>query len=57
MEYNIHIQTKKHKIAIGLLEKQTDFNCEKCNYITKLKQNYEKHILTKTHIDNHKVVL
>lgn len=48
-EYTIHIQTKKHKIACGEIEKQTEFRCEKCNYTTGLKQNYEKHCLTKTH--------
>lgn len=52
MELNIHKQTMKHKIRIGEIEKQTDFKCEVCNYETKLKQNWEKHILTKTHIYN-----
>ena len=30
----------------------TKFCCEKCNYSTIKKQNYDKHILTKKHIDN-----
>ena len=54
MEYTIHMQTKKHKIAVGLIEKVTEFRCEACNYITNLKQNYDKHILTKNHIEKTK---
>jgi hypothetical protein len=54
MEYNIHTQTKKHKIKIGEIEKQTEFKCEPCDYITQLKQNYDKHILTKGHIEKTK---
>jgi hypothetical protein len=49
MEYNIHIQTKKHKIKIGEIEKQIEFICTHCNYVTHLKQNYDKHLLTKGH--------
>lgn len=48
-EYIIHIQSKKHKIACGEIEKQIEFRCEKCDYTTGLKQNYEKHCLTKAH--------
>ena len=51
MEFSIHIQTKKHKILTGIIEKQTEFKCETCNYITHLKQNYDKHCLTKSHIE------
>jgi hypothetical protein len=54
-EYSIHIQTKKHKIASGKIQKETEFKCEGCNYITQLKQNFEKHLLTKSHIEKHKV--
>jgi hypothetical protein len=54
MELNIHKQTMKHKIKIGEIEKQTDFKCEVCNYETKIKQNWDKHILTKLHISNSK---
>jgi hypothetical protein len=49
-EYNFHIHSKKHKIAIGEIEKTNpEFKCEKCNYTTLLKQNFEKHLLTKAH--------
>jgi len=41
----------KHKIKIGEIERQTDFKCEKCKYETKLKQNWEKHCLTKGHLE------
>jgi hypothetical protein len=54
MEYNIHTQTKKHKIKIGEIEKQTEFICTSCKYTTHLKQNYDKHILTKGHLEKTK---
>jgi len=50
-EYAMHTQTKKHRIAIGEIEKITEYRCDKCEYITKLKQNYEKHCLSKAHSD------
>jgi len=28
----------------------TNFSCEKCHYVTKNKQNYEKHLGTEKHI-------
>ena len=49
-DFEIHIQTKKHKYATGELEKQTEFYCEKCNYKTNLKQHFEKHCTTKSHL-------
>jgi hypothetical protein len=55
-EFSIHIQTKKHKIATGKIQKQVDFKCEGCDYITQLKQNFEKHLLTKSHIEKHKLL-
>jgi hypothetical protein len=48
-ELSIHKQTKKHKIKCGEIEKQTEFKCEPCNYTTSLKQNYDKHCLSKSH--------
>ena len=51
MEHQFHISTNKHKYATGELEKQTEFYCEKCNYKTNLKQHFEKHCLTKYHIE------
>ena len=48
-EYAIHIQCKKHKIAIGIIEKQIEYKCEKCNYTSSIKQNYDKHCLSKSH--------
>jgi hypothetical protein len=48
-DFEIHIQTKKHKYATGELEKQTEFHCEKCNYKTFFKQHFEKHCATKSH--------
>jgi len=51
IELNMHNQTKKHKYAAGILEKQTEFHCEKCEYKTNLKQNFDKHCLTKSHIE------
>lgn len=51
IEWNNHITTKKHKLKIGMIKKQTEFHCEKCNYTTQLKQNFDKHCLTKSHIE------
>lgn len=52
-EYNVHIHSKKHKIMTGELEKTNpEFKCEKCNYTTLLKQNFDKHCLTKAHNEN-----
>ena len=53
-EYSIHIQTKKHKIACGEIEKQTEFRCDPCEYVTGLKQNFDKHCLTKGHAEKTK---
>jgi len=53
-EYTIHNQTKKHKIAIGEIEKQSQFVCTLCNYTTELKQNYDKHLKTKNHKEKEK---
>ena len=50
MEYQFHISTNKHKYATGELEKQTEFHCEKCNYKTNLKQHFDKHCTTKSHL-------
>lgn len=51
-EYMFHNSTKKHKIAIGELEADpTEYNCEKCNYRTDIKQNWEKHLKSKKHFD------
>ena len=49
VELSIHKQTRKHKLAVGEIEKQTEFFCEKCNYKTQLKQNFDKHLVTKAH--------
>lgn len=54
-DYIIHIHTKKHKVICGEIEKQMEFKCDKCNYVTGLKQNFEKHCSTKAH--NEKVLL
>ena len=51
MEHQYHISTNKHKYATGELEKQTEFRCEKCNYTTQLKQSFDKHCLTKSHLE------
>ena len=51
VEWQFHISTNKHKLKIGEIEKQTNFCCEKCNYNTHLKQNFDKHCLTKSHIE------
>jgi len=48
-EHAIHKQSKKHKINVGEIEKQIEFKCEACNYSSPLKQNYEKHCLSKQH--------
>ena len=53
-EYSIHTATKKHKIACGEIEKQTEFRCDPCGYVTGLKQNYDKHCLTKQHVEKTK---
>ena len=54
MEYTIHTQTKNHKIAVGEIEKIIEYRCDECEYITKLKQNYDKHCLSKAHIEKQK---
>jgi len=50
-EFMFHITTNKHKINSGKIVKQTEFHCEKCDYKTNLKQNFDKHCLTKSHIE------
>jgi rubredoxin len=49
MEHVIHKQTKKHKIKIGEIQIQSEYKCDLCNYVTGLKQNYDKHCSTKQH--------
>lgn len=55
IEWAAHINSRKHKIQIGEVEKTEDYHCEKCGYTTKHKQNFDKHCITKRHIELHKV--
>jgi hypothetical protein len=57
--YNTHILTLKHKnntLAINgnkkLLLNCSIHNCSHCNYITNIKTNYDKHLLTDKHKKN-----
>jgi hypothetical protein len=50
MEFATHNSTTKHKKAIGEIARVLEFVCEKCNYKTRLKQNFDKHLSTKSHI-------
>lgn len=50
-EYESHTNSKKHRIAIGELAKVNEFHCELCDYTTLIKQNFDKHCLTKAHMD------
>ena len=45
------INNNKNEI-IETIVNSSKFCCEKCNYYTNTKQDFEKHILTKKHIDN-----
>jgi hypothetical protein len=51
IEYNYHINTKKHKIASGEITKETEFKCDLCNYVTTTKQNLDKHNNSKYHME------
>lgn len=32
------------------MEKEMEYKCEKCNFLTKLKENYIRHLNTEKHI-------
>jgi hypothetical protein len=50
VEWTYHLNTKKHKIAIGeVTPDPQEFHCEKCDYKTHLKGNWEKHLVSKKH--------
>lgn len=52
-EWNAHNSSRKHKVKAGMVEKDVDYCCKKCEYSTKLKQNFQKHLLTQGHIKLH----
>jgi hypothetical protein len=56
-----HTLSKKHRIAMGDLKSDSDdpkehkeHKCLACDYSTYNKQNFEKHCLTKSHIEKTK---
>jgi Tfp pilus assembly major pilin PilA len=49
-EYEFHIATLKHKKNVGEIEKVTEYTCECCDYTTKRKDLYKKHLTSKTHM-------
>ena len=51
IEYTHHINTRKHKIAIGEISKEIEFKCDLCNYVTHTKQNLDKHYDSKYHLE------
>ena len=53
-DYQVHIQTQKHKKKCGELPQI--FKCEACNYETNIKRNYELHCGTKKHKETAKKV-
>lgn len=53
-DYQVHIQTQKHKKKCGELPQI--FKCEACNYETNIKRNYELHCGTKKHKETTKKV-
>jgi hypothetical protein len=55
LEWTVHCGSRKHKINAGELPKVEEYSCQKCNYSTKLKQNFEKHLVTNGHMKLHKV--
>jgi hypothetical protein len=51
IEHASHVTSKKHKVAIGDLEKDPDvFECEVCGYSTKTKHCYITHMKSKKHL-------
>jgi len=50
-DYAQHIETLKHKKNAGLVEKVKIYKCNHCNYQTTIKCNYEKHIVSKNHMN------
>ena len=46
------INNTKKEIIETIVNKDSRFNCEKCNYSTLIKQNFEKHFLSKKHTSN-----
>jgi hypothetical protein len=60
-EFMLHTLSKKHRLAVGELKSDNDdpkehkeHKCELCEYSTYNKSNFDKHKLTKSHIDKHK---
>lgn len=49
--FNLHFTSKKHLKAVNLVERDhAKYYCEKCHYDTDNKKDYNKHLLTKKHI-------
>jgi hypothetical protein len=49
--FNLHFTSKKHLKAVNNVEKDhAKYYCEKCHYDTHNKKDYNKHLLTKKHI-------
>ena len=49
--FNLHFTSKKHLKAVNRVEKDhAKYYCEKCHYDTHNKKDYNKHLLTKKHI-------
>jgi hypothetical protein len=49
--FNLHFTSKKHLKAVNRVERDhAKYYCEKCHYDTHNKKDYNKHLLTKKHI-------
>jgi hypothetical protein len=50
VEYENHMNSKKHKVRSGEIEQPTEFRCEACDYTTGTKFNYERHCKSGPHL-------
>ena len=50
-EFKNHCESIKHKKNAGLIEKVKIYKCNHCDYQTTVKCNYEKHIVSKNHMN------